>query len=43
MSAIFETSIMEVREASHSMNVSRRFLEDTTVTGPEMDERVCLV
>lgn len=43
MSAIFEMSIMEVRELSHSRNVRRRFLLETTVMGPCIVVREYLV
>ena len=42
-SAIFPTSIMELRSLLHSINVSRRFLPLTTVTGPLTSLRVCFV
>lgn len=43
ISAIFEMSIMEVRELSHSRNVRRRFLLETTVMGPWIVVKECLV
>lgn len=42
-SAILPMSIMLLRSLLHSMKVRRRFLPVTTVTGPFMSLRVCLV
>jgi len=42
-SATFPTSIMEERSLLHSIRVSRLLFPLTTVTGPLMSFRVCLV
>jgi hypothetical protein len=42
-SAILPISIIEFRSLLHSINVSRRFLPLTTVTGPLISFKVCFV
>jgi hypothetical protein len=42
-SAILPMSIIEFRSLLHSINVSRRFLPLTTVTGPLTSLKVCFV